>query len=355
MRSAAEISASVQTAARELLGELASVEQLVTGLDDQGAIYERLAAALDHCLAQLATLNLWGPENRLPSSELWTITGHLLERSFLLKRARIKPRGYAGDYEMLAAIYENRRCDDPFGRLLDRYFQEQAAPQAVRNRMRMMREWIVEIAKQTPGVSRKRVAVVGSALGVEVRDALLTLVPANRQRVDVALLDLDPAAIDFARAQLATLLPQERLTAVSANVFRLPDRPQMAAHLARSDLLLCPGLFDYLDDMAAVAMLRTLYAQLATGGQLIVFQFAPHNPTRTYMEWLGNWYLIYRDARQLHQIAAAAGIGDILVRVGAEPLGVDLYLAVTQAHLNLKDDQPGQSRKTLPTSSPSNE
>ena len=118
--------------------------------------------------------------NRLPSSELWNVAGHLLARGWLLNQARSKPRGYAGDYEMLAAIYENRRCDDPFGRLLDRYFQEQAAPQAVRNRMRMMGEWIVEVVEQTTGVNRKRVAVVGSALGVEVRDALLTLPSADR-------------------------------------------------------------------------------------------------------------------------------------------------------------------------------
>src|SRR5205823_2365623 len=166
-------------------------------------------------------------------------------------------------------------------------------------------------------VIRKRVGVVGSALGVEVRDALLTLRAADRLRVDLALLDLDPAAMDFARAQLTALLPPERLTAMSANLFRLPDRPQMAAHLARSDLLLCPGLFDYLDDTAAVAMLRTLYAQLAPGGRLIVFQFAPHNPTRAYMEWLGNWYLVYRGAQQLRQIAAAADIGNDLVQLGA--------------------------------------
>jgi extracellular factor (EF) 3-hydroxypalmitic acid methyl ester biosynthesis protein len=87
-------------------------------------------------------------------------------------------------------------------------------------------------------------------------------------------------------------------------------------------------MFDYLDDAAAIAMLRALEARLAPGGKLTVFQFAPHNPTRAYMEWLGNWYLTYRDANQLQSLVHSAGVPPAQVRFGAEPLGVDLFATI---------------------------
>jgi hypothetical protein len=238
----------------------------------------------------------------------------------------MKPRGYAGDYEMLARIYENVLCDDPLGRLFDRYFQSQAAPQAVRNRMRLMADWMVGGAAQANGPFH--VAIVGSAVGLEVRDALPRLAPAARQNLRVTLLDLDPAAIHFAQQRLSPLLPTAHLKIVSANLFRLPERPQIASLIEPADLLLCPGLFDYLNDDEALAMLRALYLRLAPGGTLTFFQFAPQNPTRAYMEWLGNWYLTYRDGEQLRQLLEAAGFRFGRTDVGAEELGVCLWASI---------------------------
>ena len=93
-------------------------------------------------------------------------------------------------------------------------------------------------------------------------------------------------------------------------------------------MLICPGLFDYLDDEAAVDMLRCFYESLAPGGRMVVFQFAPHNPTRGYMEWFANWYLTYRDAAELRRLVETAGLAGAEVRFGAEELGIDLFVDV---------------------------
>lgn len=321
------VSDRVQELAQALLARLTAVEQSLDHAQDVGALYAELTQALDECLNRLSQLAQWGTDNRLPSSVLWNVAGHLLSRGWLENQARTKPRGYAGDYEMLARIYENRLCDDPLGRLLDRYFQSQAAPQAVRNRMKMIADWMVGAIKGS-SQSTFHVAIVGSALGLDVRDALWRLSSADLQKIEVTLLDLDPAAIEFAGQQLAGLVPSERLTARAANLFRFAERPQIASLLKPADLLFCPGLFDYLNDAEAAAMLQALYQRLAPGGRLTVFQFAPHNPTRAYMEWLGNWYLTYRDAGQLETLVYSAGIDT--AQFGAEPLGVDLYATMTR-------------------------
>jgi extracellular factor (EF) 3-hydroxypalmitic acid methyl ester biosynthesis protein len=309
--------------AAELLAKLMAVELPVEAAGGEEAAYRQVASAIDDCLALLAELNLWGVENRLPSSEIWNAAGHLLERGWLQNRARTKPRGYAGDHELLERIFSGQLCEDRWGRLFDRYFQEQAAPQAVRNRMRMAKEWIEEevCARQ----SAIRIAIVGSALGLEVREALVRLNEEARKRVSVTLIDLDPIAIDLARQRLANLLPAEHVTAISTNIFRLAERREAAA-LAGTDLLLCPGLFDYLDGKAAVTMLSCFYKQMSPGGRMVVFQFAPHNPTRGYMEWFANWYLTYRDAAELRRLVETAELSGAEVGFGAEELGIDLFV-----------------------------
>src|SRR4030095_11356015 len=108
------------------------------------AAFASVKAAMDRCLTELRATGLWGAANRLLSSELWKIAGPLLEHGWLLNRARTKPRGYAGDYELLARMYASAQCDDPLVQILDRYFQEDAAPIAVRNRMRMISELIAQ-------------------------------------------------------------------------------------------------------------------------------------------------------------------------------------------------------------------
>ena len=92
------------------------------------------------------------------------------------------------------------------------------------------------------------------------------------------------------------------------------------------DFLICSGLFDYLPDKAATAMLRLFWERLAEGGVLLVGNFAPHNPTRAYMEWIGNWYLTYRTGSDLERLAVGAGIPPDKFSLGSEAMGVDLIL-----------------------------
>ena len=73
-------------------------------------------------------------------------------------------------------------------------------------------------------------------------------------------------------------------------------------------------------------MLKLFWTRLASGGMLLVGNFGPHNTTRAYMEWLGNWYLLYRTADDMAQLARDSDIPPDLVHVGAERLGVVLFL-----------------------------
>ena len=142
-------------------------------------------------------------------------------------------------------------------------------------------------------------------------------------------MDIDPGGLDFAREQLAPLLPTEQITCRRENLFRLVDR---STTLPRGsvDFLICAGLLDYLTDESATALLAWSQQRMARGGRLLVGNFARHNPTRAYMEWIGNWYLTYRTTDQMDNLARGAGMQQSQYTLGAERLGVILFLVATE-------------------------
>jgi hypothetical protein len=48
------------------------------------------------------------------------------------------------------------------------------------------------------------------------------------------------------------------------------------------------------------------------------------------MEWIGNWYLIYRTAEGLQRLATSAGLDPSCVSIGAERLGIDLFIVAAR-------------------------
>ncbi len=124
------------------------------------------------------------------------------------------------------------------------------------------------------------------------------------------------------------LVPADQLHFERANLKRLPQLPSVVGHLAESDLLFCAGFFDYLSEAEAARMLQSLWSCVAASGELLIFNFSTYNPSRPYMEWIGNWYLQYRTEEQLSQLASAAGLTDGAAEVASEPERVNLFLRV---------------------------
>lgn len=304
----------VRTAAERLVDELRRA-------GDQAAV----DAALDRCLAALITTGLWGKDNQGPSHELWRIAGPWLEQGDLQRRARFKPRGYAGDFEMQTDFWEQKTADSPLGLLFDRYFLKQTAVEAVRARM----EWAAAVIAERCRASQHaefRVTSVGSGPAIDLFEAARGLPSDVRSRLRLTLVDLDEAALDAARTRLTSVVAAEQVIVRRENLYRLATLRRAAELFADVDFVLCTGLNDYLADDAATAQLRLFWNGLRPGGLAAVGNFAPHCPTRAYMEWIGNWYLIYRTADELARLGEAAGIPAEQRRIVAERTGCDLFL-----------------------------
>lgn len=320
-----------RAAAEVLLCDLERAAKWSADWADQSLGFALLQNAMDRCLNRLARTGCWGRVNQMPSNEFWAVAGSWLQLGSLQERARSKRRGYAGDYEMFVQFFEGYCVDHPLGRLFDRYFQSQVAVEAVRSRTQQIAAALAARCLAAEGDKPFRIVSVGCGPGLDVELALRWLPSDKRNHVQIALLDLDEDAVQHACNRIRGLLPPAQVVGQRDNLYRLSDKPKTLALIDRADFLVCSGLFDYLPDATAVCLLRAFWQSLSHRGALLVGNFAPHNPTRAYMEWLGNWYLTYRNRHELSKLAEEADIPPACVAIGAERFGVDLFICADKA------------------------
>ena len=150
-------------------------------------------------------------------------------------------------------------------------------------------------------------ASVGSGPAIDVVSRLPPIVTGPGQSLACDVAGLDGEAL--VRRQIE--FPPIWTTAIG---YRLSKATFFALAKALAGLALqgCDSSFvpavDYLQHPGGPWMLREFWNRLAPRRWAFVFNFAHHNPTRAYMEWLGNWYLLYRSEAELAALATAAEI-----------------------------------------------
>lgn len=229
--------------------------------------------------------------------------------------ARRKPHGYAGDFEIIDRIYCAHTAADPSLANWDRYFHAQHAPKAVRNRKSYFINLVSALERLHHGPTF-HVLNLGSG---PARDIFEYIGAQPHTRGFFTCLEQDQRAIDYGQQLCHSYL--HRIKFHRVNVFRFRTNRHY-------DLVWSAGLFDYLSDKAFRALLMRLFARVEKGGQLIIGNFAPDNPTKNYMELIGDWQLSYRSADQLISLARSCGISASTINVRQEPEGVNLFLHI---------------------------
>lgn len=262
------------------------------------------------------------------------VLGDVLDKGRILRRAQQKPRGYAGDFEMMNQLYEAPSQpllddEDLFAKVLDLFVCQLPPAQAVVNRMQLMQTWIERAALSTTTLSKARakVASIGSGPGVELEEVLMRH-PALGSKLDVTFVDQDPGALAHAEQRLSPLVSSTglQLTAACEDV-RALLRDEVTG-LEDSQLIYSAGLFDYLDDNVFIRLARLLVSKLAPGGVLKIGNMRKMT-ARAAMEYMTNWELIYRDETQLFALAKEFAPEGADVVVEEEAAGVNLFLSVT--------------------------
>lgn len=233
-----------------------------------------------------------------------------------------KPFGYAGDYKIIDDMYRNDPQTNGFERLFDNYSQMSPAANAIRNRKQDIKKFISTIFKSRRGDCLK-VMDLASGPCRDIKELLDELSPAAGQ-ISIDCFDQDQGAIDYAKNLLRDY--PEIVTFYRQNAVRFAlkkDVPQ-----GKYDLIFSLGLFDYLDERIARHLIAALKKQLKKNGLLFIANFGEQyqNPSFYFLEWVGEWQLIYRSIEALKKIFLMAGFSDKDLRCESEQQGIIHYV-----------------------------
>jgi len=242
--------------------------------------------------------------------------GEAMDPSTIQGQAFTKARGYAGDFELIEAIYAQRVSANPSLSVWDRFIHLAPATTAVRNRLAYFGQLLDELIARK---SAARVLELGSGSGRAIAQWL-----AHRPDAPLAYegVDVDCDAVAFASGLNAR--HHDRVRFHHKNVFGFRPRGQF-------DLIWSAGLFDYFDDRVFVRVVARLLPHLAPGGSLAIGNFGPDNPTRPWMELVCDWWLHHRSPEALRALMMEAGASADGIEVRQEGAGVNLFVHSTAA------------------------
>lgn len=236
-----------------------------------------------------------------------------------------KSYGYSGDCEVMDLIYTAVSDSPGIGYYFDECLYNSPACKAVRNRKDYVISLICsEIQKRIDAIPR--IFNLGSGPGRDMKELL-------EKNYDLPLIiyniDRDIRALEYAKKVMNGSFKTSVHTVnfIKGNAFRIAVRDNIARY-GKQDIIISSGLFDYIEDKYAIRLIKSLWNLLADNGLMIIGNFHPRNPTRTYMEWGGSWYLIYRDEERLIDLFLKAKIPEECIEVTSEPLGINLFAVV---------------------------
>jgi extracellular factor (EF) 3-hydroxypalmitic acid methyl ester biosynthesis protein len=222
----------------------------------------------------------------------------------LMARTNLKPRGYAGDSEMMKMIYANGyQGDSTFCKLMQKYTVGVPAAQSVRNRRKLILERLTKFNGSHEVLPKENLRVLSVACGPAFELADILKSDSDFKRYYFTLLDQDPIALEEARHLVASIEEKFgqkiRVDYLNLSVRMMLGKESIAQNQKKFHFIYSMGLFDYLTTPVAKAIIEKLYQLLYPGGELVVGNFHVSNPSKLFMEYWGDWHLIHRTEEEL--------------------------------------------------------
>lgn len=243
----------------------------------------------------------------------------LLLEAPLMHRARTKPLGYPGDFEVMRYIYEHT-FEGPslYARSVHMAGALHPGSRCVATRKDMLRDELLALIAAAPDGDPVRIASVAAGPAQETYEILQALRRAPRP-VEFVLFEQDRRALQLAHGRLKPLADAfgaglVRVSFRHDTIKRMIEDQSMFAAEGPFDAVICAGLFDYLKKPKAARLTASLYRALRPGGVLYVGNMTPDLSNRWIMEHHLDWYLEYRTREELMDFA----------REGAEGASVEL-------------------------------
>lgn len=257
----------------------------------------------------------------------------LLEAPFV-QRARFKPFGYPGDFEVMRYIYEHTfEGSSLYARSVHMATATQPGALCVVNRKELLRDQLMGLIRSRRGSEPLRIASVAAGPAQETLE-ILQLLKRSPRAVEFVLFEQDRRALQVAHGRLvpaADAVPGglARVAFRHDTIKRLLSDPQVFAQEGSFDAIICAGLFDYLKKPAAERLCGSLYQSVRPGGSLYVGNVTPELPSRWLMEQHMDWYLEYRTRDDLRDMARAGAPG-AQIEILEERQGFNPFVKITR-------------------------
>lgn len=218
----------------------------------------------------------------------------LVQEDPFTRRALEKPRGYAGDAELIDYLYgEKNLClgTSPIGAEVSRYMSEQPSAFSVRQRRDWLAQRIDTVAQERPDAR-----ILSIACG-HLREAQRSVAVQENRIEELIALDQDLESLAVIQQEQG----EHPIRTVQGSV-----RSLLKGELTFSDLdfVYSAGLYDYLAESAAQRLTQVMFRMLRPGGRLLVANFGDDPPEVGYMESAMDWWLIHRNEDQVSAFSA---------------------------------------------------
>lgn len=252
-------------------------------------------------------------------------TNPILYKSYCIKRARLWPQGYQGDYKTLETIYRNAPCSDGLGYYLDLWALDLPLGHAVRNRIKRLEKILREEIKK-----RFAPKVLNVACG-SCRELIGLANEIQDNDVRIICTDIDNDALNYAESRLRSIGIDDYVEFKKYNALRMFDDELNSSEFEKQDIIYSVGLFDYLPDEFLIKLLSALYNLLDVTGTLIAaFKDADRYRSQEY-HWILNWDgFLQRSERDFRNILYLAGIPDSTIREEREETGLIIFYRITK-------------------------
>ena len=209
-------------------------------------------------------------------------------------RAFSKPRSYAGDAVMMDYIYGREELwpEPPASRVGQRVFRYTTNAPASEG-VRARRGYVAELLDQIAG-TRPQAEVLAIASG-HLREACMSSAVRRRKLSRYLALDADPLSLREVERSYGGF----GVETVSASIRQLLTN---RLDVGTFDLVYSTGLFDYLKPNMGQRLVLGMFNMLKPGGRLMVANFLPGVHDIGYMEAFMDWFLIYRDRREMVEL-----------------------------------------------------
>lgn len=266
-------------------------------------------------------------------------TAPWFNRSWIAHRARTKPSGFAGDYEMLVKLYAEATPALGLGGYLDLCILDLPLARGVRARMKTARDFLIQEMQSRPNPVRVLDVACGPCR--EFHDWPEECIRAS---MEVIAVDNDVKALEYVTETVACQVPSKLdLRPTRYNALRTRSADATVRNFGKFDIIYSVGLCDYLPDDILIGILSGLQETLCEGGVLYIAFKDTERYDKTPYQWHLDWFFFQRTEEDCLRLYGSAGIpADTIVQTRDET-GIIMNFATRHAVSRFERTHAGEN------------